>query len=345
MACAALGVLVLCAPPAHAYQRSVNGGGLCVYWPTRGHSFSIDSRGTPDVVGPGAFDAIRHSFAAWSTPACSDLVFEDLGLSTDRRIGYFPGELNRNLVLFRTANCRNSPNLVPALDPCIAAGSCGNQYDCWNHDDSVIATTTTTSNRATGQISDSDIELNDSPGSDGSKFLFTTADSPVCGSGAQTNCVSIDIANTVTHEAGHSIGLDHSTDPSATMYATAPAGELAKRMLHQDDNDAVCAIYPKGAETVTCLGYPVTLTAGSESNGGGCGCSSRSGGNALELGALAAALLAVRRRYGCARRAAAAAPARRGPALYPLDMAGFPQAGEAVRTGEFTEQRLSVLRS
>jgi len=295
-AIAAVMVMALSAPPALAYKRSINSGGVCIYWATRGHTFYIDSRGTPDVAGPAAFDAIRHSFAAWSGPTCSDLFFQDLGLSNDRRVGYFPGEFNRNLVLFRTANCHNSVEVVPPGDPCIAAGSCGNQYDCWNHDDSVIATTTTTSNRYTGQINDTDIELNDSPASDGTRFRFSTADSPACSATAQTDCVSIDIQNTVTHEAGHSIGLDHSLDPVATMYATAPLGETSKRKLHQDDTDAVCAIYPKGLPTATCLGSPLTLTAGAASDGGGLGCSLHSRSNALDAGALGLSLLALRRR-------------------------------------------------
>ena len=49
------------------------------------------------------------------------------------------------------------------------------------------------------------------------------------------NCVSIDVQNTITHEAGHTLGLDHSADPSATMAASAPAGETSKRVLQPDE--------------------------------------------------------------------------------------------------------------
>ena len=288
--------LVLGALPAHAWKRSVNSGGMCLWWSTRGHSFQIDAAGTPDVVGDAAFTAIRKSFATWGQVSCSDLVFPDLGLSenpADRVVGYFPGQVNRNLVLFRIKNCQ-AAGVVPANDSCLSQGGCGNKYDCWDHGDSVIATTTTTSNRYTGQISDTDIELNDAPAPDGSKFLFTAVDGPTCTSPPQTGCVSIDIENTVTHEAGHSIGLDHSPDPTATMYATAPVGEVSKRQIGTDDRNGICAIYPLGQRTVTCLADPITLTSVGSSNGG-CGCSHGQTGPGAALGTLLLLLQISRR--------------------------------------------------
>ena len=284
----ALAALILCFPAsAFAYKRSVNTGGLCTWWSTRGHSFQIDAQGTPDVPGLAAFTAIRKSLLTWSQVTCSDLSFPDLGLSQnpkDRVVGYFPGQFNRNLILFRTKRCGA---VVPAGDPCHSAGGCGNAYDCWDenvHGDGVIATTTTTSNRFTGQINDSDIELNDSVATDGTKITFTAVDGPPCTSPNQTGCVDVDVQNTVTHESGHSIGLDHSTDPNATMYATAPEGEVSKRVLGADDIQAVCDIYPKGARTVTCADDPIALTESASTNGGGCGCTHAQTGPGAALG-------------------------------------------------------------
>jgi len=259
------------------------------------------------VPGLAAFTAIRKSFAQWSTPTCSDLAFTDLGLSqaaADRRVGYFPGEYNRNLVLFRTANCAIS---VPPGDACVqTSGSlkdyrgCSNTYDCWGRDENVIATTTTTSNRFTGQILDSDIEINNAPRADGTRnFRFTAVDGPPCADVNQTGCVDIDVQNTITHEAGHSIGLDHPPVQDATMYASAPPGETSKRALHDDDVRGVCEIYPKGERTATCLSDPITLTAGASSDGGGCGCSHSSPSGAAT--ALAVLALAALRRRGSTR--------------------------------------------
>lgn len=299
-------VLTLAAgAPAYAYQRTVNSGGVVTWWSTRGHPFQIDAQGTPDVPGTAPFTAIRKSFSTWAGIACSDLVFRDDGLSSnpkDRVVGYFPGQVNRNLVLFRTRRCGNGKDggVVPAGDPCLSQGGCGNVYDCWDHDAAAIATSTTTSNRFTGQIGDADIELNDSVASDGSRFIFTALDGPPCTDPTQTGCVRMDIQNTVTHEAGHTMGLDHSADPGAAMYATAPPGEISKRVLGSDDVQAICDIYPKGAQTVTGSGAIALRPAGSSN--GGCGCSQAQTGPGAALMALAAFLQKRRLTRGRPRR-------------------------------------------
>jgi len=290
------------ATPALAYKRSVNSGGMCVWWSTRGHSFMIDARGTPDVEAFLTFSAVRNSFATWAAISCSDLSFPDEGISQDskdRVVGYFPGQHNANLVLWRTADCR--AGIVPVGDPCLTRGGCGNKYDCWDHADGVIAITTTTSSNITGEIIDSDIELNDGSTADGGKLTFTAVDGPPCTSPTQTGCVRIDIQNTITHEAGHSLGLDHSLDPAATMYGLAAEGEISKRTLGADDIKAICDIYPKGAPTVTCVPAGVSNggTAGASSNGG---CSQAQAGSDAALGILLLLLQisrARRRSPGC----------------------------------------------
>lgn len=264
------------------------GPGPCLFWGPRGHGFMIDSRGTPDVPGDAAFVAIRNGFKTWAGVGCSDLVFPDLGLSTDpanRRTGYVAGAYNRNLLFFRTANCEV---IVPRSNPCWQTLSCGNAYDCWGHDSSVIATTTTTTNRSTGQLLDADVEFNDSVASDGTKYIFTTLDSPACDDLVMSNCVNIDVQNTATHEEGHTIGLAHSMIAEATMYATAPEGETSKRVLAADDIDAICSIYPKGAATATCLGDPIEFTVTGESDNKGCGCTSSGSASPTLEGGLAA---------------------------------------------------------
>jgi uncharacterized protein (TIGR03382 family) len=280
--------------PASAYERArVNGSGPWLFWATRGHSFLIDSKGTPDAPAGSAFDAVRRSFATWAAVSCSDLRFaEEPTAQTDRRVGYVQGGTNHNLVLWRSASCASA---VPSGDPCLTQGGCSNKYDCWEHDSSAIATTTTTSNTATGEIVDADIELND-PG-----FAFTTADGPPCPStGPRVNCVAYDVQNTVTHEAGHTMGLAHSTDQTATMYAFAPNGETSKRILHPDDVQGICAIYPKGRPTSVSPGVP---PPGSEVSGGGCG---SSGAPSWEALLVAAALIALRRNQRASARATAA---------------------------------------
>jgi len=287
---AALAALVLAAPAAPAYVRTETqpGSGIYLFWGSRGHNFQIDALGTPDVPGTSALDAIRNSFATWEAASCTDLLFPEVVPleEGDRRIGYFPGSFNRNLILFRVRRC-DAAQVVPAGDPCLSQGGCSNKYDCWDRGGAVIATTVTTFSASTGQIFDADIEINDAPSANGSKFTFTTVDSPPCPPGGPVvSCVSIDVQNTVTHEAGHSLGLAHSADPTATMAATAPAGETAKRVLHADDLAGICAIYPRGAQTSTSLGGSIRLEPA-----GGCGCSSE-GGLASAVWSLALVVLA-----------------------------------------------------
>jgi hypothetical protein len=280
---AALAALLV-ALPASAYKRArVNDTGPLLFWATRGHSFQIDSRGTTHVSGASAFEAVRRSFATWAAVSCSDLTFAEVPpAQTDRRVGYVPGAANRNLVLWRPQTCASA---VPSGDPCLMQGGCSNKYDCWDHGSSAIATTTTTSNTATGEILDADIELNDSG------FTFTTVDGPPCAPGGpQVGCVAYDVQNTVTHEAGHTLGLDHSTDTTATMYAFAPIGETRKRILYADDLDGICAIYPKGGPTSVS---PGVTPPGTTAPGGGCGSSGAPSWEGLLVGL---ALFALRRR-------------------------------------------------
>ena len=283
---AAAAVAVLClAFPSQAYERaSVNGSGPWLFWATRGHSFQIDVRGTPDASSANAFDAVRKSFATWAAVTCSDLSFsEQAPAATDRRVGYFVGETNRNLILWRQQSCAST---VPAGDPCLTQGGCSNKYDCWDHDSTAIATTTTTSLTTTGEIVDADMELNDGG------FAFTTGDGPTCNAGGPfVGCVAYDVQNTVTHEAGHFLGLAHSSDPTATMFAFAPIGEVNKRDLHADDLQGICDIYPKGKPTSVSPG----VTPPGPTDPGG-GCASAPSASSWEALLLVAALGAFRRR-------------------------------------------------
>src|SRR5205085_10533449 len=130
-------------------------------------------------------------------------------------------------------------------------------------------------------------------GTTGQRFTFTAADGPPCADLNETGCVRIDVQNTITHEAGHTIGLDHTPDPNATMYATAPEGETSKRVLGTDDIQAICDIYPRGAQTVTCTSDPIKLTLSGSSNG--CGCSHSQTGPGATLLSLAVLLQISRR--------------------------------------------------
>ena len=148
--------------------------------------------------------------------------------------------------------------------------------------------------RACGEVVEADVEVNADPTA---TPAFNWADLDV----TTTNGFH-DLQNALTHEMGHFIGLDHTcwlsspaaaagevddlgnpvpscddatvAEMDATMYPSAEAGDVSKRTLSQDDLNGLWAIYPAGANPVTC---------GAQHSSGGCAVASGDDG-AITLG-------------------------------------------------------------
>ena len=100
-----------------------------------------------------------------------------------------------------------------------------------------LGLTTTRFDTKTGDLWDADIELN---GQDGNLSIGD----PVTGD---------DLLSVLTHEAGHFLGLSHSTVSSATMkpvYDAARDG-ISFRSLAPDDVAGICAAYPPARAVLT----------------------------------------------------------------------------------------------
>ncbi len=290
---------------ALAFVRTTPSNGMCLWWASRNVPYAVNDFGSSAPASPATdvcgvptsptavLAAVKASFAAWSQPAlaCTDLQLTYQGQTPSVQTG----NDGQNLVVFRRGPCSDT-RIVPGGDPCLTSGTCADAYNCWDHSgSSIIALTTTTYRPSTGEIIDADIELNawdGNPGTFGNAvgFYFTCVDpspgtvtscpatpSNCCSAPGVSGCLAMDVQNTVTHEAGHFIGLGHTPVSGATMFASAARGETSKRSLAQDDIDGVCAIYPAGKPTVTCV-----------SHSSGCGQGSAGPGSLLGLLALLA---------------------------------------------------------
>lgn len=228
-------LLVLCCTPAHAFvctRASETGPSLA--WQTRDIEMRVSNVTGVEIDVDSLRDALAFGLAQWTgAGSCSDLELR-LGDITNHQTAGFDwaagsdDSANMNIVVFR----RNESDA---------------SVDKWLYPVSTIALTTVTYISSNGRILDADIELNDAG------YSFTNCDP---GAGCS---VSIDLKNTLTHELGHAIGLDHPPGNSAesvgaTMQASAPEGEIEKRDLAQDDINALCFLYPYDEENQECFG-------------------------------------------------------------------------------------------
>ena len=189
--------------------------------------------------GVAAEQDVRAAFDAWDEVGCTDFDFVYDGIVDDVTAGFENNDSDTNAVIWVSSDWPS--NL-----------------------DGALAVTTTSFSPSTGIVVDVDIELN------GERFAFTRVGETRCNPASNVQ----DLRNTLTHEVGHLIGLDHPPESFAfretTMFATAPACETKKRTLEQDDIDGICFIYPTAAPTQRCEGTLVPPPSDSGDDGGGC---------------------------------------------------------------------------
>lgn len=208
--------------PSGLYACQSGENPLPVLWPGAQTTFVINDRGTQNSTAPPGLsqeveDVLVNAFAKWNQLECPGFQASDN--CSDLLIRY-EGTTSENTVEFdQSENARNI-NLVTFYD------------SGWSNVASAqtFALTSVTYNPSTGQIVDADLEIN--------------ADNYRLNVGDPVDFNLVDLENTMVHEVGHFVGMDHSLVPNATMFASAELGETMKRTLAIDDIDGICASYP-----------------------------------------------------------------------------------------------------
>lgn len=191
--------------------------GLPLWWRNACVGYSIQKDASRQVAYDDAADAIAQAFSKWTSSACStdahggsrpSIDVRDLGPVNCGSVQYNSDQPNQHVIVFRD--------------------------DVWPHNDAnnTLALTTVVFNPETGEIYDADMEINTAQ-------VKVTLHDPVPPDG-------YDFQSIVTHETGHFLGMAHSGDPHATMFAHYNQGSTVMRNLTKDDVAGICSIYPPG---------------------------------------------------------------------------------------------------
>ncbi len=191
-----------------------------LFWATSCIGISLQEDSSVHIDFKYFEQAAQRSLLAWTGLECADgpatIAFSQLAEVACKQTEYNSGGTNANVVLF--------------------------QDDKWIYKgvDNTLAKTTVTFNDETGEILDADIEINHA------NNFFTINDM----------VVEYDLESVLTHEFGHLIGIDHSPDYDATMFAGYEVGSIEGRTLEEDDILAACEVYP-ATRSATCSPDPL----------------------------------------------------------------------------------------
>jgi hypothetical protein len=193
--------------------------GKPLYWLNHCVGYSLNRDASRKVTLAQATDGLAVAFSRWSEASCDGggkptVAAVDEGPVACTSVRYNQNIPNAHVIVFRD--------------------------DAWPHlndANNTLALTTVTFNVDDGEIYDADMEIN-------STQNISVSAVPPAG--------SYDFASIVTHEAGHFLGLAHSVDNGAIMFAHyKPGGAVS---LTADDRAGICTIYDPGGTRSSASG-------------------------------------------------------------------------------------------
>ncbi len=199
-----------------------------LHWTNSCVSFSVQKDGSDaahsNITADQLEEVVRTSFDNWQNAPCAEGGTPNITVKTYPQVEcsearYNQNDGNQNVWLFRDKD--------------------------WPHQgggDGTIALTLVSFSPKTGEIYDVDVELN----SFNRHFSLETP----------TPENSDDLLSVVQHESGHFLGLAHSSEFEATMWANY-SGSVDMRTLDADDIAGICAVFPPvTAKDTTCNADP-----------------------------------------------------------------------------------------
>jgi len=208
-----------CIPPdfdSYCASLSPPAKPLPVWWRSACVGYDVQAGASQQIPYDSAAAMIAKAFAKWTSIGCGDgrvsIDVRDLGPVQCDKVQYNSDQGNQHVIIFHD--------------------------DEWPHNDAnnTLGLTTITFDPTTGEIYDADMEIN--------ATIPLSVGDPVPADG-------YDFESIITHETGHFLGMAHSGDDRATMFAHYAQGSTYMRILTADDVSGICSIYPSsGVRTI-----------------------------------------------------------------------------------------------
>lgn len=199
------------------FSNNPDGGGALppLFWRNQCVGYSLQRNASNQVSLATAELVAAQAFTAWSGVSCPGGGSPSITTSELPPVDcdVVPSQGHNNVIMFRddgwpyddSANALGYTTLTVCIRP-----------PCFGDPDALP-----------GEILGADTEINSS------NYLIVTSGVPDGG--------AYDLATILTHEAGHFLGLAHSQEATAVMYAFYHPGST---VLQPDDVAGICAIYP-----------------------------------------------------------------------------------------------------